>query len=141
MTVNDLLVGEEKSVGLPSDPGIPLTPKSSRTQRSGSFHFVCKHISLTLPASFRGKGHGTRPDFEYQHSNLYAISAMEGVPFMISEKFACASEGMQPVDLLGITIKSLAEIEKEYDYSFRTEQSAAARLPPSPTRCQQYPPS
>ncbi|ETE71129.1 Multivesicular body subunit 12B, partial [Ophiophagus hannah] len=32
------------------------------------------HISLTLPASFRGKGHGTRPDFEYQHSNLYAIS-------------------------------------------------------------------
>ncbi|KAM6431399.1 multivesicular body subunit 12B isoform 4-T4 [Liasis olivaceus] len=100
-----------------------------------------RHISLTLPASFRGKGHGTRPDFEYQHSNLYAISAMEGVPFMISEKFACASEGMQPVDLLGITIKSLAEIEKEYDYSFRTEQSAAARLPPSPTRCQQYPPS
>ncbi|KAF7241100.1 Multivesicular body subunit 12B [Varanus komodoensis] len=39
--------------------------------------------------------------------------AMEGVPFMISEKFACASQGMQPVDLLGITIKSLAEIEKE----------------------------
>uniref|UniRef100_H9GFP7 Uncharacterized protein n=1 Tax=Anolis carolinensis TaxID=28377 RepID=H9GFP7_ANOCA len=100
-----------------------------------------RHISLTLPASFRGKGQGTRPDFEYQHSNLYAISAMEGVPFMISEKFACASEGVKPVDLLGITIKSLAEIEKEYDYSFRTEQSAAARLPPSPTRCQQLPQS
>ncbi|KAF7241101.1 Multivesicular body subunit 12B [Varanus komodoensis] len=33
-----------------------------------------RHISLTLPASFRGKGAGTRPDFEYQHSNLYAIS-------------------------------------------------------------------
>ncbi|KAJ6652647.1 hypothetical protein lerEdw1_011242 [Lerista edwardsae] len=42
-----------------------------------------------------------------------SCTAMEGVPFMISEKFACASEGMQPVDLLGITIKSLAEIEKE----------------------------
>ncbi|KAF2985766.1 hypothetical protein EK904_004895 [Melospiza melodia maxima] len=38
---------------------------------------------------------------------------MDGVPFMISEKFACAPEGMQPVDLLGITIKTLAEIEKE----------------------------
>lgn len=60
---------------------------------------------------------------------------------MISEKFACAPEGMQPVDLLGITIKTLAEIEKEYDYSFRTEQSAAARLPPSPTRCPPVPPS
>ncbi|XP_066189113.1 multivesicular body subunit 12B isoform X3 [Sylvia atricapilla] len=100
-----------------------------------------RHISLTLPASFRGKSHSTRLDLEHQHSNLYAISAMDGVPFMISEKFACAPEGMQPVDLLGITIKTLAEIEKEYDYSFRTEQSAAARLPPSPTRCPPLPPS
>ncbi|XP_043576155.1 multivesicular body subunit 12Ba isoform X4 [Chiloscyllium plagiosum] len=33
-----------------------------------------RHISLTLPASFRGKMHGTRPDFEHQTSNLYAIS-------------------------------------------------------------------
>ncbi|XP_056361000.1 multivesicular body subunit 12B isoform X2 [Oenanthe melanoleuca] len=98
-----------------------------------------RHISLTLPASFRGKGHSSRLDLEHQHSNLYAISAMDGVPFMISEKFACAPEGMQPVDLLGITIKTLAEIEKEYDYSFRTEQSAAARLPPSPTRCPPVP--
>ncbi|XP_038011807.1 multivesicular body subunit 12B isoform X2 [Motacilla alba alba] len=72
-----------------------------------------RHISLTLPASFRGKSHSTRLDLEHQHSNLYAISAMDGVPFMISEKFACAPEGMQPVDLLGITIKTLAEIEKE----------------------------
>uniref|UniRef100_A0A3B5KBQ1 Multivesicular body subunit 12Ba n=1 Tax=Takifugu rubripes TaxID=31033 RepID=A0A3B5KBQ1_TAKRU len=70
-----------------------------------------KHISMTLPASFRGKN-TTRPDYEHQNSNLY----------------------LQQVDLMGITIKSLAEIEKEYDYSFRTEHSAAARLPPSPTR-------
>uniref|UniRef100_A0A3Q3XFR1 Multivesicular body subunit 12Bb n=1 Tax=Mola mola TaxID=94237 RepID=A0A3Q3XFR1_MOLML len=76
----------------------------------------------------------TRPDYEHQNSNLYAISAMDGVPFMISEKFACAASDLQQVDLIGITIKSLAEIEKEYDYSFRTEHSAAARLPPSPTR-------
>ncbi|XP_048469681.1 multivesicular body subunit 12B [Rhincodon typus] len=78
-----------------------------------------RHISLTLPASFRGKMHGTRPDFEHQTSNLYAISAMDGVPFTISEKFSSAIE--------------------MYDYSFRTEQSAAARLPPSPTKCQQSP--
>lgn len=91
-----------------------------------------KHISMTLPASFRKNT--TRPDYEHQNSNLYAISAMDGVPFMISEKFACASSDLQQVDLMGINIKSLAEIEKEYDYSFRTEHSAAARLPPSPTR-------
>ncbi|CAL8276364.1 unnamed protein product [Merluccius merluccius] len=94
---------------------------------------MLKHISMTLPASFRGKN-STRPDYEHQNSNLYAISAMDGVPFMISEKFACTSSDLQQVDLMGITIKSLAEIEKEYDYSFRTEHSAAARLPPSPTR-------
>ncbi|XP_069744239.1 multivesicular body subunit 12Ba isoform X1 [Narcine bancroftii] len=96
-----------------------------------------RHISLTLPASFRNKMHGTRPDFELQASSLYAISAMDGVPFTISEKFASAIETVQPDDLMGITIKSLAEIEREYDYSFRTEQSAAARLPPSPAKCQQ----
>ncbi|MEQ2275571.1 hypothetical protein XENORESO_005621 [Xenotaenia resolanae] len=38
---------------------------------------------------------------------------MDGVPFMISEKFACASSDLQQMDLMGITIKSLAEIEKE----------------------------
>uniref|UniRef100_A0A8C1PPG2 Multivesicular body subunit 12Ba n=1 Tax=Cyprinus carpio TaxID=7962 RepID=A0A8C1PPG2_CYPCA len=96
------------------------------------FVFVCRHISMTLPACFRKST--TRPDFEHQNSNLYAISAMDGVPFMISEKFACASSDLQQVDLMGIRIKSLAEIEKEYEYSFRTEHSAAARLPPSPTR-------
>ncbi|KAM9440612.1 multivesicular body subunit 12Ba isoform 2-T3 [Clarias gariepinus] len=90
------------------------------------------HISMTLPASFRRST--TRPDYEHQSSNLYAISAMDGVPFVISEKFACASDDLQQVDLMGIRIKSLAEIEKEYEYSFRTEHSAAARLPPSPTR-------
>ncbi|KAM9793639.1 multivesicular body subunit 12Ba isoform X5 [Syngnathus typhle] len=92
---------------------------------------VTKHFSMTLPASFRGKN-TTRPDYEHQNSNLYAISAMDGVPFIISEKFSCASS--ERMDLIGITIKTLAEIEKEYDYSFRTEHSAAARLPPSPSR-------
>ncbi|XP_048875906.1 multivesicular body subunit 12Ba isoform X1 [Brienomyrus brachyistius] len=94
-----------------------------------------RHISMTLPANFSRKS-TTRPDYEHQNSNLYAISAMDGVPFMISEKFAYVSSDLQQVDLMAITIKSLAEIEKEYEYSFRTEHSAAARLPPSPTRSQ-----
>ncbi|XP_015734972.1 multivesicular body subunit 12B isoform X2 [Coturnix japonica] len=92
----------------PSQPAAP-SQASSPTPAPN----LPKHISLTLPASFRGKSHSSRLDLEHQHSNLYAISAMDGVPFMISEKFACAPEGMQPVDLLGITIKTLAEIEKE----------------------------
>lgn len=38
------------------------------------------------------------------------------------------------------TVPSLC-FAPQYDYSFRTEQSAAARLPPSPTRCPPVPPS
>ncbi|XP_070655349.1 multivesicular body subunit 12B isoform X3 [Bos indicus] len=121
------------------DSSQPTTPSPSSVASTPAPNLP-RHISLTLPATFRGRN-STRADYEYQHSNLYAISAMDGVPFMISEKFSCVPESMQPFDLLGITIKSLAEIEKEYEYSFRTEQSAAARLPPSPTRCQQIPQS
>uniref|UniRef100_A0A5F7ZTX1 Multivesicular body subunit 12B n=1 Tax=Macaca mulatta TaxID=9544 RepID=A0A5F7ZTX1_MACMU len=113
------------------DSSQPTTPSQSSAASTPAPNLP-RHISLTLPATFRGRN-STRTDYEYQHSNLYAISAMDGVPFMISEKFSCVPESMQPFDLLGITIKSLAEIEKEYEYSFRTEQSAAARLPPSPT--------
>ncbi|XP_058158346.1 multivesicular body subunit 12B isoform X6 [Dasypus novemcinctus] len=83
-----------------------------RTKQAPPQYTFIGHISLTLPATFRGRN-STRTDYEYQHSNLYAISAMDGVPFMISEKFSCVPESMQPFDLLGITIKSLAEIEKE----------------------------
>uniref|UniRef100_A0A8C7WMF1 Multivesicular body subunit 12Ba n=1 Tax=Oryzias sinensis TaxID=183150 RepID=A0A8C7WMF1_9TELE len=91
---------------------------------------IPKHISMTLPASFRGKN-TTRPDYEHHNSNLYAISALiENV--RAAPCLFCVQ--LQQVDLMGITIKSLADIEKEYDYSFRTEHSAAARLPPSPTR-------
>lgn len=42
-------------------------------------HLTCqvcllsRHISMTLPASFRGKN-ATRPDYEHHTSNLYAIS-------------------------------------------------------------------
>ncbi|XP_077354323.1 multivesicular body subunit 12Ba isoform X3 [Festucalex cinctus] len=211
-------IGELNSMGIWYRMGtVPRTQESSHTSAltddqnvnststsaPGPPASVTKHFSMTLPASFRGKT-ATRPDYENQNSSLYAISAMDGVPFMISEKFSCASsESRQPgsvfvpsqriqlrarfissrqiqlrclcprhwsldalrrepvltqtrwfrrpsgvpkaqparqskllqqMDLIGITIKTLAEIEKEYDYSFRTEHSAAARLPPSPTR-------
>ncbi|XP_041050111.1 multivesicular body subunit 12Ba isoform X1 [Carcharodon carcharias] len=144
-------IGELNSMGVWYRMGkVPRTQELSTTATTtaltsssspGPAPNLPRHISLTLPATFRTKMHGTRPDFEHQTSNLYAISAMDGVPFTISEKFSSAVEAVQPVDLMGITIKSLAEIEREYDYSFRTEQSAAARLPPSPTKCQESPSS
>ncbi|KAG7314617.1 hypothetical protein KOW79_021920 [Hemibagrus wyckioides] len=135
-------IGELNNMGIWYRMGkVPRTQDCSPTATTTSIQTVTnstsvpvlpKHISMTLPASFRRST--TRPDYEHQSSNLYAISAMDGVPFVISEKFACASSDLQQIDLMGIRIKSLAEIEKEYEYSFRTEHSAAARLPPSPTR-------
>ncbi|XP_060718740.1 multivesicular body subunit 12Ba isoform X2 [Tachysurus vachellii] len=135
-------IGELNNMGIWYRMGkVPRTQDCSPTATTTSIQTVTnstsvpvlpKHISMTLPASF--KRNTTRPDYEHQSSNLYAISAMDGVPFVISEKFTCASSDLQQVDLMAIRIKSLAEIEKEYEYSFRTEHSAAARLPPSPTR-------
>ncbi|KAI1882350.1 hypothetical protein AGOR_G00249780 [Albula goreensis] len=142
-------IGELNNMGIWYRMGkVPRTQEPNQNQNQNQNHTppiqtvtstatpapsMTRHISMTLPASFRGKN-TTRPDYEHQNSNLYAISAMDGVPFMISDKFACASGDFQQADLMGITIKTLAEIEKEYEYSFRTEYSAAARLPPSPTR-------
>ncbi|MFT7817570.1 multivesicular body subunit 12B [Arapaima gigas] len=117
----------------PNQPCVSQTVTSAATPTPAAPPNPARHISMTLPANFTRKS-ATRPDHEHQNSNLYAISAMDGVPFMISERFACAAGNLQQVDLMGITIKSLADIEKEYEYSFRTEHSAAARLPPSPTR-------
>uniref|UniRef100_A0A8C6H320 Multivesicular body subunit 12B n=1 Tax=Mus spicilegus TaxID=10103 RepID=A0A8C6H320_MUSSI len=114
------------------DSSQPTTPSQSSASSTPAPNLP-RHISLTLPATFRGRNN-TSTDYEYQLSNLYAISGMRA-----TVTGQCST--MQPFDLLGITIKSLAEIEKEYEYSFRTEQSAAARLPPSPTRCQQIPQS
>ncbi|KFV82726.1 Multivesicular body subunit 12B, partial [Struthio camelus australis] len=51
----------------------PTTP-SSQVPSSTPAPNLPRHISLTLPASFRGKSHSTRLDLEHQHSNLYAIS-------------------------------------------------------------------
>ncbi|XP_061490377.1 multivesicular body subunit 12B-like [Rhineura floridana] len=58
------------------EPSQPTTP-SLQAPATKPAADLSTHILLTLPASFRGKGIGTRPDFEYQHSNLYAISGNE----------------------------------------------------------------
>ncbi|KAM7092268.1 multivesicular body subunit 12B isoform 2-T2 [Molossus nigricans] len=72
------------------DSSQPTTPSQSSAASTPAPNLP-RHISLTLPATFRGRN-STRADYEYQHSNLYAISAMDGVPFMISEKFSCVPE-------------------------------------------------
>ncbi|XP_072289756.1 multivesicular body subunit 12B-like isoform X2 [Eucyclogobius newberryi] len=54
-----------------------------------------------------------RPDCERQSSGSYTKTALDDVPFVVSEKFHDTKKEMQQVNLMGITIKSLAEIEEE----------------------------
>ncbi|XP_041793931.1 multivesicular body subunit 12Bb [Chelmon rostratus] len=67
----------------------------------------------------------SRPDLENQNSGHYTMTALDDVPFAISEKFFEKPKEMQQVNLMGITIKSLAEIEEEFYYSFSAERSIA----------------
>ncbi|XP_002912765.1 multivesicular body subunit 12A [Ailuropoda melanoleuca] len=73
-----------------------------------------------------------RSDSIYEASNLYGISAMDGVPFTLHPRFegkSCGPLGFSA--FADLTIKSLADIEEEYNYGFVVEKTAAARLPPS----------
>ncbi|XP_042527164.1 LOW QUALITY PROTEIN: multivesicular body subunit 12A [Dipodomys spectabilis] len=73
-----------------------------------------------------------RSDSIYQASSLYGISAMDGVPFTLHPRFEGKGCGPLACSAFGdLTIKSLADIEEEYNYGFVVEKTAAARLPPS----------
>ncbi|XP_061585896.1 multivesicular body subunit 12Bb [Cololabis saira] len=65
----------------------------------------------------------SRPDHEQQSSGNYTMTALDDVPFVVSEKFYENRLEMEQVNLMGITIKSLAEIEEEFQYNFGTERS------------------
>ncbi|XP_033927794.1 multivesicular body subunit 12A isoform X2 [Melopsittacus undulatus] len=67
----------------------------------------------------------------YDTSNIYGLSAMDGVPFTLHPKFDTRFSSGSNALLTDLNVKSLAEIEAEYNYAFVVEKTAAARLPPS----------
>uniref|UniRef100_A0AAY4EUR4 Multivesicular body subunit 12B n=2 Tax=Denticeps clupeoides TaxID=299321 RepID=A0AAY4EUR4_9TELE len=87
----------------------------------------------TTPVLGAPRRNATRPDSEHQISGLNIMSGMDDIPFVISEQFAKKLGDTQRVNLMGITIKSLAEIEEEYTYTFNTEYSTATYLTEAPT--------
>ncbi|NXI68413.1 MB12A protein, partial [Anseranas semipalmata] len=64
-------------------------------------------------------------------SSIYNLSAMDGVPFTLHPKFESSLSSGSHAILANLSVKSLADIEKEYNYAFVVERTAAARLPPS----------
>uniref|UniRef100_A0A8B9TGD0 Multivesicular body subunit 12A n=1 Tax=Anas platyrhynchos TaxID=8839 RepID=A0A8B9TGD0_ANAPL len=64
-------------------------------------------------------------------SSIYNLSAMDGVPFTLHPRFGSSLSIGSNAVLAELNVKSLADIEKEYNYAFVVERTAAARLPPS----------
>ncbi|XP_041032900.1 multivesicular body subunit 12A [Carcharodon carcharias] len=69
-------------------------------------------------------------DAVYSAENIYGISAMDGVPFVLHPRFE-STVNVPSANITNFQIKSHAEIENQYNYSFMTEKTAAARLPPT----------
>ncbi|XP_072104285.1 multivesicular body subunit 12A isoform X1 [Mobula birostris] len=69
-------------------------------------------------------------DAVYSSENIYGISAMDGVPFTLHPRFE-STMNVPNTSITNVQIKSRAEIENEYNYSFMTEKTAAARIPPT----------
>uniref|UniRef100_A0A663N813 Multivesicular body subunit 12A n=1 Tax=Athene cunicularia TaxID=194338 RepID=A0A663N813_ATHCN len=66
----------------------------------------------------------------YDTANIYGLSAMDGVPFTLHPKFESKLSSGSNAVLADLNVKSLADIEEEYNYAFVVERTAAARLPP-----------
>ncbi|KAM9856672.1 multivesicular body subunit 12A [Aulostomus maculatus] len=63
-------------------------------------------------------------------SSVQGITALDGVPFSLHPKFD-TQENCTTSQLNSIRIKSLQDIENEYNYTFAVEESAAKRAKPS----------
>ncbi|KAF1421278.1 Multivesicular body subunit 12A, partial [Spheniscus humboldti] len=70
------------------------------------------------------------PGMFLKHLSLL-FPAMDGVPFTLHPKFESKLSSGSNAILADLNIKSLADIEEEYNYAFVIERTAAARLPPS----------
>ncbi|XP_028270465.1 multivesicular body subunit 12Bb isoform X2 [Parambassis ranga] len=103
--VNYTCIGEINNMGIWYRMGD--VPQHQSTQEPFS---IAESDALCNTTSRRTMG---RPHYEHQISGIYTMTALEDVPFVISEKFCENPTMMQQVNLMGITIKSLAEIEEE----------------------------
>ncbi|KAM4642849.1 multivesicular body subunit 12A [Discoglossus pictus] len=68
----------------------------------------------------------------YDSSNIYGISAIDGIPFTLHPMYenTISSSNAVSSDLNSFPIKTLSDIENEYNYGFVVERTAATRIPP-----------
>ncbi|XP_069737708.1 multivesicular body subunit 12A isoform X2 [Phaenicophaeus curvirostris] len=95
-----------------------------------------QQLSLRAPASPQGAPAAPTspkraPGALHDAGSIYGLSAMDGVPFALHPRFESRLGPSSTALLTDLTVKSLADIEREYHYAFVVERTAAARLPPS----------
>ncbi|XP_074932110.1 multivesicular body subunit 12A [Phalacrocorax aristotelis] len=113
-------------------------PVSKRSPKAQPISTGLQQLSLQAsdshpkaPAARCGVKGDSQHESLYDTSNIYGLSAMEGVPFTLHPKFESKLSSGSNALLADLNVKSLADIEKEYNYAFVVERTAAARLPPS----------
>ncbi|XP_031599684.1 multivesicular body subunit 12B-like isoform X1 [Oreochromis aureus] len=112
--VNYTCVGELNNMGIWYRLGDVRQHQSSRVT-SGRVESDARPSTVRNFSKIYSERHGT---------GLYTMTALDDVPFVVSEKFSQKiPKEMQQVNLMGITIKSLADIEEEFQYNFSTERS------------------
>ncbi|KAM9391507.1 multivesicular body subunit 12Bb [Pholidichthys leucotaenia] len=116
--VNYTCIGEINNMGVWYRIGDLPQRQSSQKTSSKAQSSTSPHTASRVTVS--------RPEYEQPGSGIYTMTALDDVPFMISEKFYESHAKMQQVNLMGITIKSLADIEEE------VSRGCNARLPLTP---------
>ncbi|XP_037536496.1 multivesicular body subunit 12B [Nematolebias whitei] len=112
--VNYTCIGEINNMGIWCQMGdVPRCQKSQETRSAPKTDIAHSTIRSFV----------SRPQYNQQSSGVNTMAALDDVPFVVSEKFYEKPQEMQQVNLMGITIKSLAEIEEEFYYNFGTERS------------------
>ncbi|XP_044162480.1 multivesicular body subunit 12A [Bufo gargarizans] len=101
--------------GLSLDNGIPAQTNTSQ---------IPAPVADTKP-------HVRSPQSEHPlyEANVYGVSAIDGIPFTIHPMFESkiSEPSINFSNFKNLQIKTLADIENEYDYGFVVERSASAR--------------
>ncbi|NXV50860.1 MB12A protein, partial [Uria aalge] len=112
-----------------SPPPVPKPRTISAGLRQLSLHSSDQKYVAPSPIHELGGGFGAAPSMLLKRLP-FPFPAMDGVPFTLHPKFESKLRSGSNAILAGLNVKSLADIEKEYNYAFVVERTAAARLPP-----------
>ncbi|XP_069460120.1 multivesicular body subunit 12A [Ambystoma mexicanum] len=119
---------------LPKPRSVSLDMRGLSLESSDSSQAQPRRASNTVPPRPNQKPAPLqRADSIYDAASIYGITAMDGVPFALHPKFENKSVGTNVWSSVfsDLQIKSLSDIENEYNYGFVVERTAAARLPPN----------